>query len=384
MGWGKPFRAAGRGVTGGLPALTKGIGQVQQNVHRAWDTTRGIAADVEKYGEQAAEDVGKWHRDTVENAFKPENLKQLFNDPLRYGRKQMEPTFGSADNPTGGLWDKYGGWTAAIPGAGWVVYGVGQAANAAYDYNRTGNEDLFRDQARQTAATLAAKGVMQGAGDYVDPELAGGYARPAAMGAAGGAVASQGRDEAGGKDAVTGAAIGGLAAITGEALSGKSTGVPERDASGNVIRDVRLDPNTGQWVDTGDVVRGTYYNPNSLGFSYDSTAYGDPARTLGNQAVTQTYNAGVQQRRRKDYQSMLEKYRQDLSAYLQNWQQGQTNQKTLSAPAWLEGLGQTQQGSEILGTSGKGAEEKSLRNLGIGGTQLASPGTQLAESKYTL
>jgi hypothetical protein len=373
MGWGKPFKRAASGIKGGLPALGRGIQQTRQNLHRAWDTTRGIAADVEKYGEQA-----------VENAFKPENLKQLFNDPLSYGRKQMEPTFGSADNPGGGLWDKYGGWTAAIPGIGTVVYGVGQAANAAYDYNRTGDEDLFRDQARQTAATLAAKGVAQGVGDYVDPELAAGYARPAAMGASAGAVASQGRDEAGGKDAVTGAAIGGLAAVAGEALSGRSTGVPERNPDGSFVRDVRLNPETGQWEDTGNIVRGTYYNPNSLGLSYDSTAYGDPARTFGSQAVTHTANAREQERRSRDLQEVFAKRQQELSSWVQNWEQGKTNRKTPSSLQIYETYGMSPSGSGMFGGSSAEADKKTLGNI-FGGTQMGSSGgTQLAESKYTL
>lgn len=355
MGWGSVKRSVSRSVKKvSLPTINKAIKQTQQNLHRGWDTTRGIAADVEKYGEKFAEDTGKLHRDLIENTLKPENLQQMFNNPLAYGKKGLEPIYGTKDDPGSGFFDKYGGWLNAVPVVGQVAYGIGQAGNIAYDYNNTGNEDLARDQVRAGVANIAAGSAGQGVANYFGP----GYTGAVAGGATGGAVAGLGSDRAEEKDVLRNAAVGGLAGGVAHGLSGQSNvPVEVKDANGNVV------------------YRGTetVYDPNTLGF-------GPVAGQAGATAVNLTNTMDLQNTARRKYESDLNRWRMGLSAYLSNYNQGNINKNTMSAPSLEEKYSGTYAGASLgLGSdssteAGKkqrqyGANQYSTSNSQITGTQ---------------
>lgn len=325
--------------------------KVSNKLESAWDTTRGIADDVYDYGKQMSEDLAKANRQVGDrlNPLNYGNYKDFLKNPTAYGRGVAGPIFGNDGDPNGGIWDKYGQWLApvALP-----YYLAGSALNIGYDYDRTGDEDAARDQARQVAATGTAAFVAPNVYEFAGS----GYPGAVAAGTTAGGLSALGSDSSEENDVTERALVGGLAGGVGHAVGGVQT---ERQPIYN---------------DSGEIMG---YQPADV--YYDNTLeLGKVAGDVSRQAVQTTYNMELARQQRQKQGERYADWQRQMSQYLNNLNQGTVNKETLSSPEIEEKLLGVPSLASLGASEDSRTNKKPLSNV-YGSSQYQTPNSQIEQ-----
>ncbi len=336
--------------------LRKASGKVTGGLTSAGRTLTNIGRDTQDFGRKAVKDTAKA---TVRTARNLGDLPQLFDNPSQYFKDVVSPTLGNGYEP--GLWDKYGGLMAAVPGVGQTLYPIMNTVDATYDYHNTGDEELYRKRMRDMAATMGGAYLGQSAGNYVAADTGlgagSGYSANVTQGAVSGGTSSALRGDEG-NDITRNAIVGGTAAGVGTALGGAA----QRDMT------------------TGEVALDSTGKPMYYGDTKGSLNLGAQANQFGQMAVGTTNNILVNNERKRDYRDALNRY---LQMYRSN---SRTNTDTTpSSPEIAASITGTPLEQLFLSPEEK-AKQKSKNTFGSSGlgsvqSQVSNPQEKLYDGQ---